>query len=160
MPGVASLQAVEYYAHPRNAFWPIIEALFGVEHSQPYQQRLQALTEHKVALWDVLQSCRRPGSLDSAIEAASEKANDFAAFFASHPHLHTIFFNGRKAEQVFKSKALPDLLEQGPQLEARLQRMEFVALPSTSPAMASLRFAGKLERWQVVAKAARTPHSC
>jgi double-stranded uracil-DNA glycosylase len=160
MPGVASLEAVQYYAHPRNAFWRIIESLLGIDHRLAYKDRLQNLIDKRVALWDVLQSCTRPGSLDADIRRASEVPNDFASFLADHPQLHTIFFNGRKAEQVFKSKALPDLLKRDSHLQSRMDGTALLALPSTSPAMASLNFAGKLERWKVVAIAARTPRSC
>lgn len=154
MPGVASLQASRYYAHPRNAFWQIIESLFEIPADADYEQRLDQLLARRVAVWDVLQKCHRRGSLDADIRPSSEKPNDFAAFFANHPDLHTIFFNGRKAEQVFQRKALPAMLRQNPRLRSRVDQTAFLALPSTSPAMASLRFADKLEQWQAVAQAA------
>ncbi len=159
MPGVASLEAVQYYAHPRNSFWRIMESLFAISSDQEYEQRLSGLRKHHVALWDVLRSCSRPGSLDSDIRATSEVPNAFADFLPQHPDVHTIFFNGRKAEQVFKRKALPQMLRQRPELESRLARIRLIALPSTSPAMASLSFSDKLEQWQTVAEAARTPTS-
>ena len=143
MPGVISLQAGEYYAHPRNAFWPIMEALFGVARSLPYGERLQRLTASGVALWDSLQACVRPGSLDAAIRA--EVGNDFASFFATHPKITHVFFNGAKAEQAFRRHAWPAVTD---------SRHVFIRLPSTSPAHAGLSFKVKVEAWSAITKAA------
>src|SRR4029077_16189116 len=79
MPGEASLKADQYYAHPRNAFWPIMGELFGAGPSLPYQERVALLQSTGVALWDSLQACVRPGSLDASI--TNEAANDFPGFF-------------------------------------------------------------------------------
>src|SRR5689334_12191637 len=75
MPGVASIKVRQYYAHPRNAFWPIMGALFGVDPLLPYPERIARVRAAGVALWDSLQACVRPGSLDSAI--TEEVSNDF-----------------------------------------------------------------------------------
>jgi len=82
MPGAESLAQQQYYAHPRNAFWPIMASLYGFAADLPYALRLQQLTAHGVALWDVLAYCEREGSLDSAIR--NEQPNDFHRFFAAH----------------------------------------------------------------------------
>lgn len=142
-PGVLSLARHEYYAHPRNDFWPIMGELLGFDPRAPYAERLQALLDRGVALWDVLQCCERAGSLDTAIDPASVRVNDFAAFFAAHRMLQAIFFNGRRAEQEFV-KAV------GPVRSAVPSAPDLVWLPSTSPAMASLRFAGKCAAWRVI----------
>jgi TDG/mug DNA glycosylase family protein len=142
MPGVASWGAGEYYAHPRNAFWPIMGELVGAEPKLPYAARRERLMAAGVAVWDVLKSCRRVGSLDTAIERESEKANDFAKFFAAHPAVRLVAFNGQKAETAFRRHVLPALDE------ATLARLSFVRLPSTSPAHAGRSLAVKLEAWR------------
>lgn len=146
MPGVASLQAQQYYAHPRNAFWPIMAALFGFDPQLPYAQRTAQLQAHHVAIWDVLHQCQRKGSLDSAINRHSEVANDFATFLQDHPAIHTLFFNGQAARQAFDRHVWPTLAN--PHTLARH------TLPSTSPALAGLSLQAKLARWQIVAAAA------
>ena len=104
----------------------------------PYPRRTDALRRHGVAVWDVLRHCRRVGSLDSAVEPDSMVANDFGAFFADHPSIEQVFFNGAAAERNF----------------ARLVRVDapvsYVRLPSTSPAQ-TMGYAGKLAAWRVVA---------
>ena len=98
MPGVASLHAQQYYAHPRNAFWRITGELFGFDPTAPYDDRVAALGPAGVAVWDVLRSCRRVGSLDSAVERESMVANDFGALLTSHPTITHVGFNGAAAE--------------------------------------------------------------
>jgi TDG/mug DNA glycosylase family protein len=142
MPGVASLGAGEYYAHPRNAFWPIMGELFGAGPELPYAARRERLMAAGVAVWDVLRSCRRLGSLDTAIERESEEANDFAEFFAAHPAVRLVAFNGQKAETAFRRHMTPTLDE------VTLERLSFVRLPSTSPAHAGRSLAVKLEAWR------------
>ena len=137
MPGVASLTAVRYYAHPHNRFWPIMGALVGATPALPYEQRLQRLIAAGIALWDVLASCERAGSLDAAIRAPL--ANDFAGFFAAHPRVSTVLFNGAQAEASFRRLVLPGLSAPPPALRR---------LPSTSPANASQRPEDKLAAWR------------
>lgn len=148
MPGVLSLQQQEYYAHPRNAFWPIMAQLYGFSASLPYPQRLRMLPQHRVALWDVLACCWRPGSLDATIDPHSQQPNDFAGFLPTLPQLRAIFFNGGKAEQVFRRLILP-------QLGALPPELQLIRLPSTSPANARLSSAQKLERWRVLCAVSR-----
>lgn len=140
MPGIKSLQAQQYYAHPRNAFWPIMAQLFDFDLTLDYTAKCQKLLEHKVAVWDVLKSCQRQGSLDQHIEADSMVANDFDLFLDRHNQIQHIFFNGGKAEQVFKRHVLPTLnVEQ--QLSCQL-------LPSTSPAHAAKSLDEKYQIWE------------
>jgi hypoxanthine-DNA glycosylase len=127
MPGTASLKANQYYAHQRNAFWHIMGELFGAGPLLPYNERVALLESAGVALWDSLQACVRPGSLDGSI--TEEMANDFATFFGKHPNISHVFFNGGKAETVFRHNVLPMLSN---------DRHTFHRLPSTSPAHASM----------------------
>ncbi|HTE39421.1 MAG TPA: DNA-deoxyinosine glycosylase [Steroidobacteraceae bacterium] len=137
MPGAASLAAGEYYAHPRNHFWPIVSAIFHLDASQPYELRMQGLNRAGIALWDVLHSCVRPGSLDNNIVAESQFVNDFAGFIASHPDIALICFNGAKAETVYTQK-----------VSGIRKHIPSVRLPSTSPAHASMSFQDKLSAWR------------
>ena len=137
MPGVASLRAQRYYAHERNHFWPIMEAVTGLAPGSPYDERLAALRRAGISLWDVLGSCVRPGSLDADITEAA--ANDFAALLREHPSIGWIFFNGAAAEALFLRHALPGL----GRADLTLRR-----LPSTSPAHARMDHAAKLAAWR------------
>ena len=144
MPGVESLRRQEYYAFKHNAFWPIMDELLGFDARLSYEDRCDRLRAGNIALWDVLKSCRREGSLDSGIR--DEMPNDFAGFFRKHPDIHTVFFNGGGAERLFKKHVRSTLSED-------IQTLTFHRLPSTSPANARLRFEQKLEQWRIVLKA-------
>lgn len=141
MPGAVSLQQQQYYAHPRNSFWPIMARLAKISLDLPYQQRLLALNHAGIALWDVIGFCQRQGSLDSAIK--NEQVNDFAAFFANHSQVQIIAFNGAKAAQSFNRYVLP--------LKIVPEHIRLITLPSTSPAHAALSTEQKLKQWQVLA---------
>ncbi len=144
MPGVASLRQQQYYAHPRNTFWPIIESLLGIDRGLPYAERCVRLVASGIALWDVMRACRRSGSLDSAIERDSIQANDFPAFFRSHPDLNAVFFNGGAAEQTFQREVARRHASADWLPETR------VRLPSTSPANARLTVDDKLQHWRII----------
>lgn len=148
MPGVASLAAQRYYAHPRNAFWPLMSELLGFDAGLDYPARLAALRGAGIALWDVLAHCERPGSLDADIVAGSIVANDFAGFLNRHRRIHSVFFNGGTAALAFRRHAAPLLGE-------RLAGLHFTTLPSTSPANASIPLARKRSAWQAVSEALR-----
>lgn len=147
MPGRASLQATEYYAHPRNLFWKILGDLIGASPDLTYAARLQKLTDAGLALWDVLQSCEREGSLDGDIDPRSIIPNDFATFFASHPRIEQVFFNGAMAETSFRRHVLKQLPTD------TTRSMRFTRLPSTSPANAAFSYARRLEVWQQITAA-------
>ena len=139
MPGVASLEAAQYYAHPRNAFWPIMGRLFDFDPGLDYPQRIAEIEKRPLILWDSLQSCYRPGSLDASIEFGSARANDFPRLLAEHRGLRAICFNGATSEKYFRRLALPSL--------ANDLDLELLRLPSTSPANAGMNFEQKLAAW-------------
>ena len=143
MPGVASLQKHQYYAHPRNAFWPIMEELFAIEQSRAYEERCAMLTSAGVGVWDVLKSCKRAGSLDSNIETNSEQVNDFDRLVSDYGSIRFVFFNGGTAERLYKKYTISsDLIEN--------RNLHYHRLPSTSPAYASISFQDKLVQWRKV----------
>ncbi len=141
MPGIKSLEEQQYYAHPRNAFWPIMSALFEIDLDLNYQQRCQALCKQRIAVWDVLKSCQRQGSLDSAIEKDSIEINDFNQLLIDHASIQHIYFNGGAAEQLFKRHVLKTLSKS----QSIITMMK---LPSTSPAHAAMTLKQKTEVWQ------------
>ncbi|MBW3550225.1 MAG: DNA-deoxyinosine glycosylase [Proteobacteria bacterium] len=145
MPGAASLQAHRYYAHPQNRFWPIMGDLLRAGPDLPYGQRCRQLSAAGVAVWDVLARCEREGSLDSAIRDDTAQANDFATFFARHPAIGTVLFNGAKAESSFRRMVLP---------QSQMLPLRYLRLPSTSPANASQRQVDKLAAWREGLRAA------
>ncbi len=152
MPSIASLAKRQYYGHPQNAFWPIMGRLFGAGPEVEYEARKRILCERGVAVWDVLRECHREGSLDTAIRVHSESANDLATFLREHAHVHTVFFNGHKAETAFRRHVLPNVGKLG-------RDFRFVRLPSTSPAHAGRTFAQKLAAWRAVSRALRKVNS-
>jgi double-stranded uracil-DNA glycosylase len=141
MPGKESLRAAQYYAHPRNDFWPIIGELFGVSPALSYPARIRELKGCGIALWDVLATCTRHSSMDADIKSDSIIGNDFASFFHTHPHITDVYFNGAMAEQCFRKQVLPSL----DHLTLRLHR-----LPSTSPANAAMEYQQKLNAWRAI----------
>ena len=149
MPSRKSLSEHQYYAHPQNAFWPIMGELFEFDAKLPYAERLQRLRDNGIALWDVAHQCVRPGSMDHAIDTASVVPNDFASFFMAQPHIRAIFFNGRKAEELFGRLVLPRLAPPFRGIERR-------RLPSTSPAHAGLSRVLKLSAWSIIRQALET----
>ena len=141
MPGKASLAAGQYYAHPQNLFWRILGDVTGADFALPYARRARALKACAIALWDVLESCSREGSLDSSIDDATSSANDFASFYRDHARIAHVFFNGAKAEACYRRHVLP-------LLPVELGRIRYARLPSTSPANASMPRAHKQRAWQ------------
>jgi hypoxanthine-DNA glycosylase len=140
MPGQRSLDENRYYAHPRNTFWEIMGELFDAGRERNYAERLALLKTRHIALWDVLQQCERHGSLDSAIRPEAAVINDFAGFFKRHNKIHSVFFNGKKAYELYRKSYADDT-------------HQLIALPSTSPANAAMSFVEKLERWSLVREA-------
>jgi hypoxanthine-DNA glycosylase len=135
MLSVMSVASQQYYGNPRNAFWRITGELFGFAADDPYDDRAAALVANGFAVWDVLKSCRRAGSLDSAVQPDSMVPNDFGELFRKHPGITRVFFNGAAAEANF-NRFVPD----APDIQYR-------RLPSTSPAQ-TMRYEEKLSIWR------------
>ncbi len=142
LPGTRSLAKQEYYGHPQNAFWPIMKELVGA--CGTYAERCQHLRNQRIAVWDVLASSIRPGSMDADIDIASARPNDFLAFFDTHPEIERIGFNGQKSAQLFR-RFIGESLDQ--------PMREHVVLPSTSPAYASMSRAEKIVYWRAFVEA-------
>lgn len=138
MPGVASLEANEYYAHPQNSFWRIMGDIAGARPELGYAARTRRLVTRRIAVWDVLQTCVRRGSGDAEIVEDTIVPNDFGAFFAAHPKIRQVYFNGSKAELVFRRRVLPSLHVE----------LDYGRLPSTSPKHASRTYRQKLAAWR------------
>jgi len=151
MPGTASLAAGRYYAHPRNWFWPILAELLGFDATLPYEARLDALRSARIALWDVLHSCRRDGSLDARIGKQDQAANDFAALYRDHPGIRRVLFNGAMAEQCYARHVLAHGIGAG---------LSYGRLPSTSPANASWSYERKLAAWRSAIRPGSATVSC
>jgi hypoxanthine-DNA glycosylase len=134
-PGVASLQAQQYYGHPRNQFWTILSAIWGVDLvSMDYTRRIAEVRRRGLGIWDVYASCRREGSLDSAIEDA--ELNDLASLRRRAPGLMAVAHNGGESARVMRI--------------TRTLGLPVHRLPSTSPANASWSFERKLAAWRAV----------
>lgn len=142
MPGKVSLRERQYYAHPQNAFWSITGEILGFDPASTYAARVSSLRNCRIALWDVLESCAREGSLDSRIDESTIVTNDFRRFFAVHPDIRLVCFNGAKAAALYFRHVQPHL--RGPLTHEHLR------LPSTSPANASIPRAEKLRAWRVI----------
>jgi TDG/mug DNA glycosylase family protein len=140
MPGAASLRARRFYAHPYNQFWRLLGAALGENlQEMPYRSRLAAMKRRGVALWDVLEYCRREGSLDSNI--THEKPNRVVEL-VERGGIKAVFLNGGKAAALFRRFHAP-----------RLPRgVRFEQLPSSSPAAASIPYARKAARWRRIAR--------
>ena len=144
MPGQLSLERNQYYANPRNLFWPIMHELLGICPEASYTRRLELLTLAGVGLWDVLKHCQRKGSLDTSIVARTEVPNDFRALFDQYPAVGALCFNGQKAEKAFRRHVIPTLPA------AILGCLHLIPLSSTSPANTSRTHAAKVEEWKAI----------
>jgi len=136
LPGEESLRRVEYYAHPRNLFWPIIAALVGAPAPVEYATKLALVTAHRIALWDVCALGERLASADATIRA--EQPNMIDALLDSHPAIRAVVFNGSTARRLYDRHFV------------RRSGLAYLAMPSTSPAHARLGFADKLVQWSAL----------
>ncbi len=134
MPGEKSLELQQYYGNRGNHFWKILFEMFGRPLSIEYNERLQLLSENKIALWDVLQFCEREGSLDSNIK--NELPNDFESFYAQFPNIKAVLFSSKNA-MVYYDKYV-----------GRKPGLQYYVLPSPSGANATKTYLEKLEEWR------------
>lgn len=135
VPGVRSLKAQEYYAHPQNHFWKIVFNLFGGEFTVNYAQKIDFLTDNKIALWDVIEACERKGSLDTEIR--NEQSNDIPGLLNEFSNIGAVFCNGQKAHK--------NLLK----MLGKDHSIPVFPLPSTSP-LHTIGFEKKLEAWSLI----------
>lgn len=135
VPGVKSLEMQQYYAHPQNQFWKIMFHLFDKEFSSDYKRKIALLKKNKIALWDVIESCERKGSLDTEIR--NEIDNNIPELIDNHPNIKTIFCNGQKSYKNLIKILGKDF------------KIPILVLPSTSP-LHTIKFEEKLESWKVI----------
>lgn len=141
-PSVRSLAMQQSYAHAQNLFWPLMGEMFDAGPELEYAERIRRLHRHGIGIWDVLASCERSGSLDSAIVRASEIANDIPGLLAEQPSIAAIGLNGGHAQRSFRRLVLPDIPAE------RRETLVLLDLPSTSPANASISRPRKREQWR------------
>lgn len=143
LPGEESLRRQEYYAHPRNAFWPILFALFDAVPQPDYAAKLAFARMQRVALWDVCASCQREASADATIRC--ETPNTIEVLLDAHPPIAVVAFNGSGARRLYDRHF------------RRRPALDYLALPSTSPAHAGLDFKAKLAHWTALRDALAGP---
>lgn len=136
MPGVQSIMEQRYYANPKNQFWRLIYSIFMTPLDTNYDNRIQFIQKKGIALWDVIETCHRVGSLDSNIE--NEIVNDFQNLFNNYPNLKLVAFNGSKAFETYRKR-----------VGFALARIDYKPLPSTSPAN-TIKFEEKLKQWGII----------
>lgn len=135
MPGEKSLELNQYYAHPQNQFWKFMGDIYGAHKSLPYEERVHILLSKQVAVWDVLSSCTRIGSMDADIKNAV--VNDFQTFFTEHPTITRVIFDSLTAEKLYLKQVLPTLTH----------TLTYQRVPSPSPAYAAMSYDQKLVMW-------------
>lgn len=152
MPSVKSLEQQQYYAHPQNAFWWIMSELLDFDPLEPYGVRAALLKQNKIAVWDVIKACHRPGSLDSAIDTSSIQANDFSALLGEKTSVKLVVFNGQAAQKIFKKHLLSNKAAESETVERGIKQYagDFLVMPSTSPANAATTRTMKLDRWRAL----------
>ena len=135
VPGVKSLEMQQYYAHPQNQFWKIIFKLFEEDFTADYQKRTEIIRKNNIALWDVIDSCEREGSLDTKIR--NEEHNDILKILRHHPDIKAVFCNGQKSFKNLKK------------ILGKESEIPIFVLPSTSP-LHTVSFDKKLAEWEIL----------
>ena len=140
LPSRQSIADQQYYAHPQNQFWPIMDALVGASRARPYSERVDLLKRAGIAVWDVLHESVRPGSMDSAINTRNSVANDLQQFLLEHRDIVAICFNGQTAAKIFDRQIRPSI-------SIGHREIIYYVMPSTSPAYASISLQVKQQQW-------------
>lgn len=135
IPGVKSLEKQQYYGHPQNKFWKIIFELFNENFTDNYEEKINILKKHRIALWDVIDSCERKGSLDSEIK--NEAANQIEQLLENYPNIEAVFCNGGKSYKNLKK------------ILGKNFRVPIYQMPSTSP-LHTVSFEKKFEEWKKI----------
>ena len=135
VPGVKSLEMQQYYAHPQNQFWKIVFELLGEDFSKDYETRIETIRKNNIALWDVIDTCEREGSLDTKIR--NEEHNDITKMLNNHPSINVIFCNGQKSFKNLKK------------ILGKESEIPVFVLPSTSP-LHTISFDKKLKEWEII----------
>jgi len=143
MPGRRSLDEHQYYGNPHNGFWRIMSQFTGVDGASDYKTKVDGLVRTRIAVWDVIKSCVRPGSLDADIENSSIEVNDFDKFFAQYNQIRAVFFNGGRAAREYSRRVIP-ILDQDSAAIPTAQ------LLSTSPANARYSLDEKRRNWEAL----------
>lgn len=136
MPGPVALKKQQYYGFEGNHFWTIVPALFNKERPKEYADRLALVRDNRIALWDVLESCVRPGAADLAIK--NPKLNPIPDLLKDYPEIRAVFINGRTAHDLFTKKF------------GSVMTRPVIYLPSSSPANAAMPIKEKIKKWSVV----------
>ncbi len=136
MPSEKSLLKEEYYGNPTNAFWKLLADVFEQDHFKTYPEKINFIKNHNLALWDVLATCERSGSLDSNIK--NPLANNFDAFFKTYPNIQYLFFTSKNAYNLYRKYV------------GNFYNLNFTILPSSSGAYAVMGFNDKLEHWKLI----------
>lgn len=139
MPGIKSLNMQQYYAHPQNRFWKLMGKFCNCDdlHNLDYEEKIQVILNNGFALWDVIASCDREGSLDSNI--GNEKPNKIRELLAKYKNIKVICLNGNKSYSAF-AKYFPDLLK----------TYKCCKMPSTSPANARYTLETLYKEWKII----------
>lgn len=137
MPGVESLRLQQYYAHPRNHFWPLMTDLLQIDPLASYEERVAGMMALGIGIWDVLASCVREASLDANIKEGVP--NSFSQFFQQYPQIEAVLFNGGKAYDLFRRQV-------GFQQYGQIR---FWKMPSTSPAN-TMSYEQKRQQWRLL----------
>jgi len=136
LPGDRSLQENQYYAHPQNRFWKTLALLLSAPLPMDYASRVALLHQYHIALWDVCEAAIRKGSMDTDI--LEESPNKIDQLLQDNPDIRVVCFNGQKAQKLFDKYF------------NRSPHIQYITLPSTSPANASFNQEQLLGAWDIV----------